>query len=269
MATQPLVLVTGATGHLGNTLCRLLLQQGYQLRGLYHNPRNAVSLRGMNIDLRCGEITDVQFMRAAMKHVDVVIHLAAKIGIGADKDGEIQRINVRGPAVTATAALSEGIPRFLHVASVHMFDLYHGDRIDETSPLAGAHSFAYDASKSAGFQRIRAAIARGLNASVLCPVGLLGPQDWGPSLMGQFFIDLYNGKLPALMQGAFYWADVRDTAQTIIDANQAGGPGRNLSAGRPTRLDTRACPVGLSCGRSKPHAPDHALSRLRWLRCPS
>ena len=107
----------------------------------------------------------------------------------------------------------------VHIASVHMFDLYNYDGVlDEESPVAREDAFAYDLSKRKGVEKVQQVIAEGLDGTILCPVGLIGPRDYRPSLMGNFFINLYKRRLPALVKGGFYWSDVRDTAMAVINA---------------------------------------------------
>ena len=215
--TKPLIVVTGATGHLGVNLCPLLARQGYRVRGLHHDRDSAQALRGLDMELRRGDIADGYFVRESLKGASAVVHLAAKISVLNDKN--LTRINVIGTETVARECLAAGVGKFIHISSVHMFDLYRTKGIlDESSPLAGQDAFRYDATKRAGVEKIKKAMARGLNATVLCPVGLLGPGDYKPSLMGHFFRNLYKKHLPALVTGGFYWADVRDNAQAIVAA---------------------------------------------------
>ena len=221
-----LIVITGATGHLGAALCRMMLKQGFRLRGLHKNPHKADALQGLDMEVRQGDITDREFMRESLKDAEVVIHLAAKISITGDNDGSVAKTNIQGPRILAELCWELGIKKMLHISSVHMFDLYNiAARVNEDSPLAPDHAFAYDLSKRKGYQAVRAVIDKGLDASVLCPVGLLGPYDYVPSLMGKFFINFYKGKIPALVRGGFFWADTRDTAQAIINALTRGRRG--------------------------------------------
>ena len=223
-ATSPptandLIVITGATGHLGASLCRLMLQLGFRLRGLHRRPESAAALSGLDMELRRGDITDENFMREALTGATAVIHLAAKISISGDKDGSVARTNIQGPRLISELCLELGVRKLLHISSIHMFDLYSvAGEISEDAPLTPDDGFAYDVSKRKGYQQVRAATEKGLDASVLCPVGLLGPYDYEPSLMGKFFVNYYKGRLPSLIKGGFFWADTRDTAAAIVAA---------------------------------------------------
>ena len=217
--SNKLVVVTGATGHLGANLCLLLLEHGYRVRALHRRDSSGRNLRGLDLELRCGDIRDETFMRKALSGADAIVHLAARISIQGDKDGELHRTNVGGTQLVTRLCLSLRIEKMIHISSIHSFDLYHNHGVlDETSSLAKEDAFDYDASKRQGLEKIREAMAQGLNGTILCPVGLLGPRDYEPSLMGHFFINLYKGHLPALVKGGFYWSDVRDTAKAIMSS---------------------------------------------------
>ena len=232
-STDGLVVVTGATGHLGANLCPLLLESGYRVRALHRRAESKRNLHGLDLESRSGDVRDEGFMREALSGAAAMVHLAARISIQGDQDGRLQDTNVNGTRLAAQLCRVLRI-RMIHIASVHSFDLYRNRGVlDETSPLAGKNAFDYDASKRRGLERVREELARGLNGTILCPVGLLGPGDYEPSLMGRFFISLYKGRLPALIKGGFYWSDVRDTAQAIVAALKRPAQGELYLLGGP------------------------------------
>ena len=96
-----------------------------------------------------------------------------------------------------------GVARLLHFSSIHALSSTPvGTVIDETRPLAsGDHLLPYDRSKAGGERHIQAAIARGLYVVVVNPTAVLGPLDYKPSRVGEVLLDLYHGRLPALIDG--------------------------------------------------------------------
>jgi dihydroflavonol-4-reductase len=55
----------------------------------------------------------------------------------------------------------------------------------------------------------------------------MGPNDFKPSLIGQAIIQLYRGKLPALVPGGYDWVDVRDVVSGTIRAIEKGRTGES------------------------------------------
>lgn len=224
------VVVTGATGHVGSNLVRALVRRGDQVRVVVRNSVKA--LEGLELERVPGDVRDAAALRSAFEGAEIVYHLAAVISISGDPTGHVREVNVDGTRRVAEAALAAGVRRLVHCSSVHAFDLYHGARdrpIDETGtrvPDALPH-FAYDRSKAAGERALREVMARGLDAVILHPSGVVGPYDFGPSRMGRVLLGLYHRKLPSLLDGGFDFVDVRDVVDGLVAAADRGRAGEN------------------------------------------
>ncbi len=224
------VVVTGATGHVGSNLVRALLRRGDHVRVMVRGQQR--SLEGLEVERVTGDVRDEASLRAAFAGAEIVYHLAAVISISGDANGMVREVNVEGTRRVAEAALAAGVRRLVHCSSVHAFDLYRGDRaapVDETwhrVPDAPSH-FAYDRSKAAGERALREVIARGLDAVILHPSGIVGPYDFGPSRMGRVLLGLYHRRLPSLIDGGFDFVDVRDVVQGLMAAADKGRAGEN------------------------------------------
>lgn len=55
----------------------------------------------------------------------------------------------------------------------------------------------------------------------------MGPNDFKPSLIGQAILQLYQGKIPALVPGGYDWVDVRDVVSGTIKAMEKGRTGES------------------------------------------
>ncbi len=181
-----------------------------------------------DIEIFYGDILDRDSLRPALSGVDGVIHLAAKISIMGDPDGTVERTNILGVKNIAEMALESGVKRFVHMSSIHAFDTHLvGDVIDESSPRVDKSAPRYDQSKNRGELELRKVMARGLNAIILHPTGVIGPYDFAPSRMGNVFLDLINKKIPALIDGGFDFVDSRDVAKLAVMGLTKGKSGEN------------------------------------------
>lgn len=232
--TKQRVTVTGGSGRLGCALVRSLLAQGHKVRVLEPAAEPPASLQGLAVEWVSGSVLDPQAVAHAVADAGVVYHLAAKINLDRDHDGSVQAINVEGTRCVATACGERGL-RMVHCSSHHALVLEPlNEPLDESKPLALDHVCAYHRSKAQGEQLVSEWVARGLDAVIVNPGTLIGPLDFAPSLLGQGLIDLYHGKLPALLNITTDCADVRDVAAAIMVAAERGRRGeRYLLSGDP------------------------------------
>ncbi|MBI9047052.1 MAG: SDR family oxidoreductase [Anaerolineaceae bacterium] len=224
-----MILVTGASGHLGNVLVRNLLARGENVRALILPGEDCQSLKGLEIERIEGNVLDPASLDKAMQNIKTVFHLAGVISIVPGAEELMQKVNVTGVWNTANAALKAGVQRFIHTSSIHAFKrMPHGETIDEKTPLApDSPAGAYDRTKAEGTLALREVIDQGLNAVITHPTGIIGPYDYLHSEMGSTILGFAKRKLAFLVNGAYDFVDVRDVANGLILAWQKGKTGES------------------------------------------
>ena len=176
-------LITGANGFVGKVLCAELLRQGQSVRAAVRQAKQMqetieVAVVG-NIDVN----TDWQ---NALRGVDVVIHLAARVHImrdtAADPLAEFRRINTAGTEHLAHCAAESGVKRLVYVSSIKVNgETTHGDNqlstVNEVIPLD-----PYGISKWEAEQALRkVADETGLEVVIVRP-----SLAYGPGVKGNF-----------------------------------------------------------------------------------
>jgi dihydroflavonol-4-reductase len=248
--------VTGATGHLGAALVRLLLAERHRVRALVHD--DARGLQELGVTCHAGDVRDATSLQPAFRGADVVFHLAARISITGSQGGEVERINVEGARNAAGAARDAGVVRFVHVSSVHAFD-HAACPLTESAPRPGPAHPAYDRSKAAGEVAVRS--VPGVDVVVANPSGIIGPWDARPSRMGRALVHLAKGRVPALLEGGFDWVDSRDVAASLLAMAERGKVGENyLLGGRWASMREVAELVHAAGG-----APPPRFTTPRWV----
>jgi dihydroflavonol-4-reductase len=208
-------------------LVRALVERGDEVR--VADKRKTESLAGLDVEHMHVDVLDPDLLERAFAGADTVFHLAAIISIVGDPTGEVHRTNVEGPRNASRAALACGVKRFVHCSSVHAFDLERcGPELTETAPRATmAHVPAYDRSKNEGENEVRAAIAEGLDAVIVNPSGIIGPNDHEPSRLGALLLQMRDRTLPVNIRGGFDFVDARDVVAGMLSAERSGQTGEN------------------------------------------
>jgi nucleoside-diphosphate-sugar epimerase len=112
-----MILVTGANGFIGSALCVDLARQGLSVRRAVRGPPDT---RASDLTV-AGDIGPDTDWRAALKDVDVVVHLAARVHVmrdtAVDPLAEYRRVNVEGTRRLARMAGEVGVRRFVFLSS--------------------------------------------------------------------------------------------------------------------------------------------------------
>jgi dihydroflavonol-4-reductase len=222
-------LVTGATGHIGNVLVRMLSERGEKVRAMIMPGEDPSPLRDLNVEVIEADVLDYQSVLAAFDHVDVVYHLAGIISILPGKDHMVHAVNVSGTRNVIQAARSSGVRRLIYTSSIHALRrVPEGILIDESVPFDTEHAISsYDSSKASASLDILDAVHNGMDAVIVCPTGVIGPYDFRLSEMGQLILDCVDQKPMLYVDGAYDFVDVRDVAQGIILAAEKGRCGES------------------------------------------
>jgi len=245
--------ITGASGHLGNCLCKRLLQDGVQIKALLHNHPDDLENHG--IELIRGDVRDRNAVAKLVEGADVVFHLAARIAINNRKRKEVYDVNVNGTRKVVEACLEKKVKRLVHVSSIHTLLMQDvNEKIDGSGPLITDRRIAYEHSKAEGERIVHDAVKNGLDAVILTPTAIVGPYDYTHSFLGQALIRIYRNQIPMLIQGGYDFVDVRDVADGAIKAATKGRRGaRYILSGKWYSLGELSRMIGEISGRKTPN----------------
>jgi dihydroflavonol-4-reductase len=217
--------VTGASGHVGNVLCRLLIAGGHQVKALYNS--DITALQDVDVEAIQGSVLDRNALDAFAKNCEIIIHSAAIISIHGDPTGIVFKTNTEGPKNILDAAIKSGVKKIIHLSSTHaVLEEPLDQPFDENRPHKTKTHFAYDYSKATGEQIMLAAFKAGkIEGCIIRPSSVIGLFDFKPSEIGKALIDFYNRKIPMLPPGGYNFIDIRDISQTIVNAIEKGRNG--------------------------------------------
>lgn len=112
-------LVTGANGFIGSALCKRLRRDAVSVRGAVRALKSQLDSAE---DIAIGGLSSETDWTSALKNVEQVVHLAARVHVMNDKSSdpvtEFCRVNVDGAANLARQAAASGVRRFIFLSSI-------------------------------------------------------------------------------------------------------------------------------------------------------
>jgi dihydroflavonol-4-reductase len=234
MTRPALALVTGVSGFVGNNLARLLLEKGYEVRGLVrpqsdrtHLPKHP-QFRAIEGDLR-----ELSGVLNAVKECHEIYHVAADYRFWSRDWNDIYQSNVQGTKNLFHSAEKAGTKTIVYTSTVGTMGLSKQPHpCDENShPLFDQFSTHYKKSKlKAETIAIQYAQA-GLPIVIVNPSTPIGPGDSKPTPTGKMILDMINGKMPAYVHTGLNFIHVRDVAEGHLLAAKKGRIGQRYILG--------------------------------------
>ena len=227
-----IALITGGSGHVGANLVRELSSRGYEVRCIdFDNDHRA--FEGFNVELVKGNITDISTLDNTFKDVEVVFHTAAVISLDRKDKDLIRSVNVGGTENVCEMSLRHGVKKLIHFSSIDAFvrEPLEDPLYENRSLVTDPNAVPYDLSKADAQRIVLEYCDKGLNASIIHPSGIFGPNDFKPSLFGQEFINIANGKRPYSINVGYDYVDVRDLCKTSVDCIDKGEIKQNYIVG--------------------------------------
>lgn len=189
------VLVTGASGFLGQATATAVRDAGHEVRTFQRRPSGVAGVQDV-----AGTMTDDAAVARAVEGVDAVVHLAAKVSLAGDP-ADFARVNVEGTRSLLRAARAAGVGRFVFVSSPSV--------AHTGSSLVGAGAGVAEPQHARGdYARTKAAaelLALDADAPGFAVVAVRPHLVWGPGdtqLIGRIVERARAGRLPLLDSGA-------------------------------------------------------------------
>ncbi|MCL6566367.1 MAG: NAD-dependent epimerase/dehydratase family protein [Acidobacteriia bacterium] len=233
LATPPRTLVTGASGFLGSHVVRQLVARGEPVRVLLRPSSQRRALDGLEVEYAWGDLRDPAALRAALRGVRYVFHVAADYRLWARHPREIYESNVTGTRNLLAAAAEAGVERFLYTSSVATIAVPRPGALPNEATETRLQEMIghYKRSKWLAEQEARAAAQRGLPVVIVNPTTPVGPGDWKPTPTGRIILDFLRGQMPAYVDTGLNLVPVEDVAAGHLLARERGRPGERYILG--------------------------------------
>jgi dihydroflavonol-4-reductase len=223
-------LVTGATGKVGHSIARALLERGDEVQVLARNPGRASGQLPPGVQAIRGDVTEPASVERAAAGCEIVFNA---MGLPeqwfADPD-IFERVNARGTETVVRAAAAAGARRVVHTSTIDVFHAPPGTPFDESEVADYPKGTAYERSKQHAEQLALAAAAEtGVELVIVNPAAVYGP---GPPSSASLELGLLRpvvegqrGAVPLLPPGGLPMVYSTGLATGHLQAAARGVPG--------------------------------------------
>ncbi|BCJ93929.1 epimerase [Anaerocolumna cellulosilytica] len=226
-------LLTGAAGLLGSNVSRQLIEQGEQVRALVLKGDPAMKYIPEEVEIIEGDLLDSvsmeRFFTVSEGTEIIVIHCASMVTLNPKPNPKVYAVNVEGTQNIITMCLKYKVKKLVYISSTGAIPEKPGNQLIkevkyfEPEVVTGY----YSVTKAEATQLVLDAVKKypQLDASVIHPSGICGPNDYAYGPVSSFLIQYANGEMNTGIEGTFNSVDVRDLAEGVIACCDKGGRG--------------------------------------------
>jgi dihydroflavonol-4-reductase len=221
--------ITGANGFIGNHLTRYVASLGHEVIAFLLRDTSDTLLESYPHQVYWGDVIDSESLYPFLKSCDVLFHLSGFNRYWAKDPNIFNELNVISPNNIATACLSIGIKKIVHVSSCITLGVSEQPvtRNEKADFNMSGKRFLYAESKKAGEDQMKlSARENGLPVVIVNPASAIGEMDYGPTPIGAPIIDICKGWCPVWVDGGAYFIDVHDLVQGLWLAMEKGRTGQ-------------------------------------------
>lgn len=246
-------LVVGGSGAVGPALVKQLLVRGWHVR-TYSRASGEIRFSGTGFEHRCGDVRDAAAVARAMRGIDVVFHLAARLhehSAGPAEVHDMRSVNVDGTKIVARAARAAAVQRFVYFSSINIYGPTCGVGVArEDTPPAPATQYA-----QSKLDAERAVTASAVPYVVLRPAAVYGPAVQGGyaplvrAIRGGYFVFVGDGSNRRTL---VYIDDLVQAAIAAATEPAAVGRTFNVTDGHIHQLHEIIAAIAMASGRRVP-----------------
>lgn len=225
-------LLTGAAGNLGSSISRILISQNKKVRALVLPGDPAEQRVPKAAEIFIGDIMNdaslEKFFTVNGESEIVVIHCASIVTVTPDFNQKVYDVNVKGTQNIIDKCIEYKVSKLVYISSISAIpELNNGETIREVGTFDPNKVIGfYGKTKAEATQLVLNAVRKeGLDASIIFPSGIYGPNDYAYGYVTNFTMDYVNEKLAAGVAGSLNAVDVRDLAKGVIACAEKGRKG--------------------------------------------
>jgi dihydroflavonol-4-reductase len=231
-------LVTGASGFVGSTLVRRLIERGVHVKAFVRPGADLTPLSDLRADrlqLAYGDVTIETTVFRALMGCDRLFHVASPFRYWSARPRDILVPAVQGTEAVLTAARRSKLDKIVVTSSAGVLGVTTSDEpMDEQHENQLTDPETYIRAKIEAAQVVEEHVAGGMPIVSVLPSGIFGPGDHRPTPNGRTIIEYLktpaHRRIPAT-SGGISVVDVEDVADGHILAMEKGRIGERYLLG--------------------------------------
>lgn len=227
MTQKNLALVTGANGHLGNNLVRLLISKGIPVRASVRNINNKEPFAGLDCEVVQSDITNKQSLINALRGVETFYAVGAVFTLWAkNPKKEIYDVNIEGTRNMIEAAAQAGVKRIVYVSSIAALNYTQLPAKESNGLNPDRRDMYYNSKNDGEVLAFELAKRHGIELVAVLPSAMIGGEAYGNLNVSYNIIRLIlNKEIPVETNITLNWVDVKDVAEGCYLAATKGEDG--------------------------------------------
>ena len=229
-----MILVTGATGFLGNHVARALVARGERVRVLVRKASNLALLEDLTgIEKVEGDLRERASLERAVRGCTLLYHVAADYRFDVRDPAEMHRSNVEGTRHLLEAAGEAGVARIIYTSTVGCIGLPPSGALgtEDTPVTLDLMVGTYKRTKFLAETAVLELAQQGLPVVIVNPTAPVGEGDLRPTPTGEMIVRFLKRKMPAVIDTGLNVIDVRDCAEGHLLAAERGRTGQRYILG--------------------------------------
>lgn len=218
--------VTGANGHLGNNLVRLLLSKGEEVRATLRNPKNTAPFKGLSCEVAHADLMDKESLLSAFEGVTNLYAVGAAFKMWSkNPKQEIYDNNVTGTQNLYEAAAACGVKNIVYVSSVAALDFTQLPAKEENGYNKDRRNWYYNSKNDSDKLALELARKFNIRTVLVLPSAMIGGVCHKLNYSSKLVWQIINGEIPVDTNITLNWIDVNDVAFGMYNAMLKGNDG--------------------------------------------
>ncbi len=224
--SKEISLVTGANGHLGNNLVRLLLSKNQQVRATVRNIKNQEPFKDLHCEVVHADITNRESLQKAFQGITNLYAVGANFSMWAKNPKlEIYDNNVQGTQSLFDIANECGVKNIVFISSVAALDFTKLPANVDNGYNDDRRNWYYNSKNDSDKLALELGEKYKIRTVLVLPSAMIGSEAHKLSYSNNLVYQIINGKIPVDTNITLNWIDVKDVALGSYNAMQKGRNG--------------------------------------------